>query len=465
VCELDGVDVVSLVATAGEPDTMVELEVTLANDAPAAGACIAEGEPDQIFFAESTVAARVHHLRLSGLLPDASYTCTAAPTCPARLGAPASTTWQTSSPPADVPPFNVMIDPTLGMTGVWTLAPTARGLAASQAWIAIWGADGRPRWWTPLPVGVRMSVEALYDAADGTIVWGGGKSPEGRIRVHHLWDGELYAWAPEGWEEIVFHHDGKRLADGRLLTLENRINSANGDIWEGFRIRVHDPVTGRVDFDFDSQTFVDQGILHTPGIDNNDAYHANWVDWHESAEGPRVYVSLCSAEQILAIDASTGGLAWLLGKHLGWRVLDAAGHALPDSALPDCQHGLDVISDDHFLVYDNGQNTPSSHAQEWLVDPVTRTAQRIWNWTEDGWSQWWLGDVDDLGYGRVLVTEAPGPVVEVDKATGRVASRFALTGDGETYRAERYDGCALFTSVKECPDLAERYERVRPWLE
>ena len=35
---------------------------------------------------------------------------------------------------------------------------------------------------------------------------------------------------------------------------------------------------------------------------------------------------------------------------------------------------------------------------------------------------------------------------------------------GLTYRAERYDGCALFSSVKDCTDIAARYCELEPLL-
>ena len=459
------VEVVTLVTAAGDPDTMVEIAVTLTGLASVAVACISDTERDQIFFAESAVPADAHTLRLSGLLPADTYTCTAAPTGPPPVGPAASTIWITSPPPEDVHPFTVLINPLLGMTGAWTLAPHALGLFTDPDYLVIWGPDGRPRWWTRLPDGIRMSIEALYHTEDDVIVWGGGASPDGRIRMHDLWEGELYAWAPDGWEETTFHHDAKRIADGRLLTLEDQQNTADGDTWEGFRIRAHDPTTGIVDFDFGSQTLVEQGILPPPdSTTDNDPYHANWMDWHETADGPRVYVSLCYAEQIMALDPDTGDVVWLLGAGLGWTVLGEMGGDIGEGALPDCTHGLEVLGDDHLLVYDNGLNETSSNAQEWLVDPDARTAQRMWTWTEPDWSQWYLGDIDDLGNGRVLITKAPGPLVEVEKATGVVASRMELP-IGDTYRAERYAGCDFFTAVKDCPELAERYEEVRAFLE
>jgi len=463
----DGLEVLSLEAIGWHPDTMVELEVTLSSPATVAGACVADDEPDQIFFAESTDQAEVHTLRLSGLLANKSYTCAAAPTCPTQLAPAAVTTYQTSAPPSDLRQFTVVVDPVLGMTGAWTLAPYAETDFASDTWIAIWGPDGRVRWWTELPQGPGIWIEARYHTEDDTIVWGGGFDPQGRIRVLDMWDGELYAWAPDGWQDTVFHHDGKRIADGRLMTLEIRENSVGNNDWDGFGIRVHDPDTGVVDFEFNSQKLVDEGILEEGGggFGGNDPYHANWMEWHESAAGPQVYVSLCFSEQILAIDATTGELDWLLGEGMGWTVLDAAGDVISPNALPDCQHGIEVIGDNHLLVYDNGQFQPNSAAEEWIIDPDAMTAQLIWSWTEPGWSEWYLGDIDDLGNDRVLLTEAPGPVVEVDRATGQVASRMTFNNGGSTYRAERYDGCDFFTSVKECEDLAVRYAEVEALLE
>ncbi len=464
---LEGLEVVSLTATAGRPDTMVELVVTLSSPATVAGACISDAEPDQIFFAESAVEGLEHTLRLSGLLPNQSYTCSAAPTCPTQVGPAAVATYQSATPPSDLRQLTVVVDPVLGMTGTWTLAPYAETDFANDTWIVIWGPDGRVRWWTLLPEGPGIWIEARYHTEDDTIVWGGGFDAQGRIRVLDMWEGELYAWAPDGWQDDVFHHDGKRIADGRLMTLEIRENFAGGDDWDGFGIRVHDPDTGVVDFEFNSQRFVEQGILEEGGggFGGNDPYHANWMDWHEAADGPQVFVSLCFSEQIVAIDATTGELDWLLGEGMGWTVLDAAGDEISPNALPDCQPGIEVLADNHLLVYDNGQFQPNSAAQEWLIDPVAMTAQLLWEWTEPGWSEWYLGDIDDLGNDRVLITEAPGPVVEVDKATGAIASRMSLNNGGSTYRAERYDGCDFFTSVKDCEEIAVRYEEVKTLLE
>lgn len=120
-----------------------------------------------------------------------------------------------------------------------------------------------------------------------------------------------------------------------------------------------------------------------------------------------------------------------------------------------------MLGDDHFLVYDNGQNRNESAASEWVFDPVSRTAELQWAWTEPGWSEPFLGDIDDLGNDRVLITQAtffgPSQVIEVDRASDQIASRLSFDNGGLTYRAERYDACELFSDATACGELGARH--------
>ena len=289
------------------------------------------------------------------------------------------------------------------------------------------------------------------------------------MRIVDLWNQELYAFAPLGWEQDRFHHDAKRLDDGRLITLEAQLNTDGvGGVWDGFGIKVHDPTTGVVELDIHSQRYVDEGVLDTAGGFDFNPYHANWMDLKDDgAGGSTLYVSLCFDQTILALDGVSGDVKWHLGTGKGWTVQDASGAALTEDALPQCQHGLEVLSPNHLLVYDNGQDRDSSQAQEWTIDPVSKTATREWMWTEAGWSEPFLGDIDLLDGDRVFLTMATffgnSELVEVDRATGGVASRMELLG-GYTYRAERYLGCDLFHDIDACEDLATRHEAVASLL-
>jgi hypothetical protein len=314
-----------------------------------------------------------------------------------------------------------------------------------------------------------MWFEVKYDVVAKDFVWGGGMSENGRPHVLDFWNGVTYVWAPPGWQDVEFHHDGKRLDDGRIMTLEIRDNHVGNTHWDGFGLRVHDPATGAVDFDFDSQVLVDAGQLAPPGGFDQDPWHANWMDWKETASGPEAFVSLCLSWQMLALDGTDGSLKWLLGRNLGWTVLDETGHDIGEDALPECQHGLEVNGDgDTFLVYDNGQDRANSTAEEWQIDATNRVATRLWTWSEPGWQEDYIGDIDYLPNDRILVTEAAqfgvAEIAEVDRATGAVASRMTWSNGGLIYRAERYDGCDLFTSAKYCDAIATRYAEVAQLL-
>ncbi len=97
------------------------------------------------------------------------------------------------------------------------------------------------------------------------------------------------------------------------------------------------------------------------------------------------------------------------------------------------------------------------------VVPARSAATRL-SWTT--WQEDFLGDIDDLGNDRVLLTQAgfTSEIVEVDRATGDVASRMTFTG-GNTYRSERYMGCDFFDSVRYCEDLATRFAEVETLLQ
>jgi hypothetical protein len=469
-CEIDpNLSVVSITPSEGLITTLLQVEVELSVPATAAMQCTSVSDPSEVFFVEELADSASHTLRLSGLIPGTEYACSVAPICPAQSGRATSFSFTTDDPPGDMRRLSVVENPTLGMQASWTLAPFTLSAFGGDTWIVVWGPDGTVRWWYPAPDGVGMWIEALWYPLQGEFVWGGGMDEQGRIRRISMWDGETYAWAPANWQNTEFHHDGKQIADGRLLTLEIRENERGGENWDGFGIRLHDPVTGTIDFDYDSQVLVDGQYLPPGdgGFGGSDPWHANWVDYIETPTGPEVYVSLCFSWQILALDGTTGDLLWQLGRGLGWTVLDETGADIGEDALPQCQHGLEVV-DGKILVYDNGQDRSKSSASEWEIDPVNLVATRLWYWTESGWQEDYIGDIDYLPNDRILVTEATqmgdSEIVEVDRLTGEVASRLKMDNGGSTYRAQQYLGCEMFSSAKECDTLAARYAVVAPLL-
>lgn len=452
----------------GPTTNQLEVSLELAVPSPAALLCTADDDADEQHLVESSTPSARHALRLDGLLPETAYTCTAAPTCPIPTAPPETLSVVTGPWPSSIPRARIEVNPRLGLTGAWTLLN--KPLLNGESWLVVYDDAGIPRWWHRVADDL-FDVEVLYHPEDHSVVWGGGYSPEGRARVVHLWDGETYSADLPGWKYTNYHHDAKRIDDGRILTLEVQPNQAGFSSWDGFRVVLHDPASQTLAFEAESQRYVDEGLLRTAGgWFDTDPYHANWMDWRQTPRGPELYVSLCFSWQLMAIDGDSGDVLWQLSAGRGWTVLDEAGEPLPESALPQCQHGVEVDGD-RFLLYDNGHDRPFSQAVEWEIDGINRVARKLWAWSEPGWSEDFLGDVDYLEGDRILITKGrfggffgASEIVEVDRATGAVASRMTFSGNEGAYRAERYGGCELFRSVRHCPELAERLEALEPAL-
>ncbi|MEM6927265.1 MAG: hypothetical protein AAF602_10065 [Myxococcota bacterium] len=433
------------------------IEVSLAEPEDVAVLCVANHDPEERILVESTMAAE-HVVRLSGLRPEATYRC--------RVATPDGVeVFDLVIGPAPVPftPMQTTIDPELGMTGAWTLM-VRPGVGTDHSWLVIYDALGEARWWHALPQPYQ-SVEALYHPEDDTIVWGGGDRgvQDGYPGVVSLWQGEQRIEVP-GFDTLRFHHDGVRLDDGRFVTLETVPNRLGEQEWAGFQVRVHDPVDQTVDFAFHSQRYVDEGILRVPPPGRKDPYHANWMDYVETDDGPVLYVSLCLSWTMLAIDGLTGDLIWEFRRDRDWTVLDETGADVGEDILPQCQHGVEVDGD-RFWLYDNGRSREFSSADLWQIDGDARVARRLHHWTEAGWHDRELGDIDVLSEDRIFLTQGRiggekenTELVEVDLPTGRVASRQRFLENGRGYRAERLDGCDLFDRVDNCPALQERLD-------
>ncbi|MCA9488908.1 MAG: hypothetical protein KC621_03275 [Myxococcales bacterium] len=482
-CEIDaGLSVTGLTTSDGPHSTLRAVHVELSKPATVAVRCKLDGDPTEVHLLESTTEATSHDLRFSGLLPNATYTCEATPTCPTIAGAPSSISVTTGPRPNLLPDVTVTVDPTLGMTGSWTMMNWRDGACPQDGnpWLVVYDEEGTLRWWKQFPVELTGDIEGLWHAEDDAIVWGGGYSAEGRCRVSPLWE-ETDAYACENLPNalsIFFHHDAKRLADGRMLTLEARANNRGPVVWSGFGVRVHDPASGRVDVDINSQRYADEGSLPDGSAADPEPYHANAVELYQVPGGPeRLYVSLCFDRSIMAIDPTNGDLRWRLVQGEGWTVWDAQGNRLSEDMLPQCQHGMDILGDDRILVYDNGQFRESSQITDLSIDGVNKRVTVNWQWT-DGWYEDTLGDVDDLGNGRVLVDQAhpkcwsrapagaKTKVLEIDQATGQVASMLEMPTDRDaSYRAQRYDGCELFPGTRFCDATRTRLAQLRPLFE
>jgi Arylsulfotransferase (ASST) len=441
------------------------LTVRATQEGAVAVRCTSQGDPTDVHLVEGDGSAE-HRFLLGGLLTDDRYDCVAAAVCPQSDDPTVTFAVDTGPAPDELVPVDVDVDPALGMTGAWTLFNLEVCGGASD-WLHLVDPQGRTRWWQAMPLAGDLGVEARYAGA-GRFVYGGGYTRLGRARAVDLFAGEVYDSAATlvDYESTVFHHDAKQLADGRVMTLESQDNVYDGLVFEGFAVRVHDPATQTVSWEYDSQRAVDEGRL-TPGDRRGDVWHANWADVLTTAGEDALYVSLCDTSNVVKIDPVAQQVEWIFGKGGDFSLVGADGAPLPNAEFPSCQHGLEVAGD-KLLVYDNGWVRNESRVAEYRLDEETRTATLLWTWT-DGWYMCCLGDVDYLPRGRVLVNQArfgcgavPTRIREIVPETGEIASTVTLRATDSSYRAERIDGCTLFASAATCPWRAARVEELAP---
>ena len=456
------------VVVTGNPVLVHEAIIDVSLDGPAAIAveCTLDADSTEVHLVESPRAVS-HQVRINGLLADEDYTCAVALTSPR---APARTTTFTFTTPAAryrAPLMEVARDESLAMTGgdytIFNHQRWCDGDTTQRLFIV--DPEARVRWQYEIPVGMDMGVEARPNA-DGNIVWGGGNTPQSATEIVSLSGEVLYKVDfPRAWR-TAFHHDGKQIDSGEILTLEYAFNNNSaGENWRGFSLRTFDPTTGEETWEWKSQYGYDQGVLPAGA---GDVYHANWVDIHEEADGPTAYVSLCLRYQVLAVDVATKNVKWLFGPGGDFTLQNRDGEPLSDRFYSSCQHGIEVADGNRILMYDNGWVRGQSRAVEYELDHAAGTATLMWSWTEDGWYETILGDADWLPEDHVLLDQAhmecgssspgrPNQIVEIDKATGGVPWRLTMPHLNDcSYRAERIASCTLFTNAKYCAQTRER---------
>jgi hypothetical protein len=463
-------DITAFSAIPGRLSNQVALRVTTAGDVPVAVRCTLVGGDGEVHLLEDD-GGTDHVSHLSGLLPDSVYTCEASATCPRTASPPEPLTVVTGPAPGALAPVRVTLDERVGVSGDYTLFNLNSGGGCTPGgWLQVVDLQGRPRFWHPLPA-VGVDVEARFHG-DDVFVFGGGETPDGRPRAVTVWDGQVYdsAVVLDDADTRVFHHDGKRLPDGRLMTLELRQNDAPGlGRFEGFAVRVLDPRSRAVEWEWSSQTAVDRGQL--PVTSGGDEWHANWADVVVERGRDVLYVSLCYSGWILRIDPASGDVEWVLGAGGDFELVDWGGAPLDPWEFSQCQHGIDVDGD-RLVLYDNGWGRGYSRASAYEVDADAGIARLLWTFEDGGWYHGTLGDADWLPGGHVLVTRAyascwdygdHGEIVEFDPASGAVAARLELTRrEDAIYRAERIDGCDLFADVATCPARAARAAELDP---
>lgn len=476
-CAPDAAVAVEYVQAAPSPTQLLglELEVELSAPAQLGIACTNRADPSDRLFWELEASASFR-TALYGLAEASSYSCAVAPTCPQALGPPSLLLYSTPSAPEDIGRATITHSPTTPSTG-----PGFLGInhwrycdGAGPQRLVVYDLDGRIRWlYEDIPTWIDMGIQFEY-LGSGQFAWGGGNHPDAAVRLVDVSGVETYATSFTGSSDLYFHHDGRVLDDGRILTLTHSDNvDEAGNSWIGFGLQIHRPGVG-LEWSWDSQQAVDAGSLPTGA---GDVYHANWADHVVMADGSeRVYVSLCYLYQVIAIDVATGEVLFTFGRNGDFSLQTSGGEPLAPAAFSQCQHGLEVDGD-RILFYDNGWERGASRASEYQLDEASRTATLLWTFEDDPWWETALGDADYLPGGHAMVTQAHtdcwGPlygdysaVVEFDPATGDQAWRFEFDHVYDTtYRSERMEACDIFPVSAWCPEVEARLEELSDLFE
>lgn len=442
-----------------------EVDIVLSEAASVAVACALVGDPEEVHLVESTDTVSVHNVRISGLLASSEYDCVAATVCPEAGAAPPTefsiTTGALSNPKLAGITLNLKKD-RAGKD--YVLTNNQHDPWNGQRRLVI-DRDGNVRWHALETAGQSLGGAAVsYNAERGTFTIGGGWPPNnsGRpVEIDLYGSATIYDTKPvlPNYDDRLFHHDGRMLADGRMLTLEEPvINATGGGTFRGFGMTIVNPATGLVEFEWSSQQAYDDGQL---GGGSGDVYHVNWVDLVDQGGQDVLYASLCNNDSVAAIDVPSGTWRWRFGPGGDFTLVDSSGASLPNSQYPQCQHGLQMKGD-RLLVYDNGHQRGYSRAVEYVLDEKTMTATLAWEWTEDDWFERSVGGVDWTTGDRVLISmghllSSPTPndrttFVEVDPTNGEKLWEIQYDDRPDfAFRAEAIAPCDIFGNAKYCP--------------
>lgn len=429
-----------------EPDrvTEVHLSARLSEAVDTYFECAADDDEAEVFQAD-VAATEEPTAVFYGLRPDTDYTCGIG----AAGAALALTKEVTTGQWPDVPSLDAAGD-TAAMQGAYTLfnsGPTCDLASPQQVFIV--DPEGRIRWMWTVPEEATGDIDTSLLPNGNVLIGGGVGSPnrgDGAIRELGLdWTEHFKRGRPVSGTDYT--HQVEQMEDGQLLSLVwQNVDGAYGR-FSGFGVEILDPATGQASFDWNSQSAVDAGTLPS-GSEGTDYFHANNAEWFpDDPEGPSFWVSLASRNQFVRLDRATGEITWKLGQGGDFTLYDLVGDEVLDGAgWWEFQHAnsMELLEDGQVLLhfYDNGYSRGWSRLLDVKVDPTTKTARVVWEWTEPEWVERNGGDHDVLPGGHRLATQGhcaccdesgdrESTVTEIDPTTGDVVWRLTVHGDSE----------------------------------
>ncbi|MEY4609227.1 MAG: hypothetical protein RL625_1444 [Gemmatimonadota bacterium] len=228
------------------------------------------------------------------------------------------------------------------------------------------------------------------------------------------------------------HHDVIATPRNTILFIANETQLVGTDSIVGEALWEWTPESNAIVKRWSSFTELDwntlKGSRSTPG---------NWLHGNGINYGPRgnVVMSLRNADHVISIAPDWSRIEWRLGGPTGTLTLPEADRSWG-------QHYVSEPTAGRILVFDNGYDRPGakfSRAIEYAVDPVARTATKVWEYrpAPDIYASL-VGSARRLSSGNTVVlfgmlagqTESTGPIVahEVSPNTGAVVWTLAAGG-------------------------------------
>jgi hypothetical protein len=428
------------------------VDVTAPAEAALEVLCTDDGGAGDEMVVTDAGGKKKRQLTITGLLADASYTCTVT-SGETEVGFDFATPALT-----DAPQMTLGGDGTAdGYTLFYHLIADEKGKVSPPAHLYVVDPLGRVRW--DYVVG-NTSIDIDAHLLDGQQILYGGA-----LRVPPTVVGVDHTPILQFESDERFHHQIEPLSGGRILTLTEIENTDGVHTWIGFLVSVRELQTLDILWSWSSQTGVDAGVLPISNQDG-DPYHANSAQLLEGDDEPRLMlVSLRNLSRILAIDTDTGDVVWTIGPDGDFALVDAKGVPLPDEQWFEGQHSLEA----HWprvLMFDNGpqelrSDGTSSRALEIEIDTANKLVKKTWSYADGSAHEALGGDANRLASGNVLITiphwhdtwDERSKILEVTP-DGDVVWRLDFGDDRDLlYRAERIDPCALFSNRAYCPSL------------
>ncbi len=459
----------------------LDVTITLAAAGPTWAACTRDDLSEEVLLLEGEGVTGEQTWVLLGATTDARYSCevhgpggqaTDTVTTPALPEALLGYEVTTAAPPNAEPFLTLFAD----------MRACSSVLTSQQSHVVMVDHEGAPRWLLPVPEPIpSIDLDVSFLQPEGLVHIGGGWGTtdasiphQGLFRTVELDGSEVYERTVPAIG-LGFNHHSERLDDGSFLTLSFEEISDGGDRQLGVAIEQWDPTTDELTWSWSSQQLVDRDQLHFADTPDLGSWTANSLSLAADPLGTGLYLSVVTIDEIWRLDPDTGDLTHRIGPHGDWALFDVDGQALESRDWFYFQHDPEISADGRLLLHDNGTTRglfPDSRVLELQLDFDAREAQVLWEWTEPGWYNSFVGDADRLPDGHVAVTQGyfscfsgrdgHSSVVEVDPATDEVVWRLDWSDpDFAPYRSERLALCDVLPNSRHCPEVAERLAALR----